>query len=156
MATALRLDSSIAFDRGIDRITYTKGEAVQRMPGAAELPPAEIGMQSELDTLISQKTLADHLMESLRPQLSNRSLLIPSEFKAGLANAAQAFGDAAARLASETAGQKRNARARSDKDFGRRSSAADAGVLRRASNELKEARKLVDYKDEKSSELFLG
>jgi len=156
MATGLRLDTSIAFDRGIDRITYTKGEPIQRMPGNIELPPAEIGMQSELDTLLSQKTLADHLMASLRPQLSNRSVLIPSEFKAGLANAAQTFSDAAARLAAETAEKKRAARARQDKDMGRRSSAADASVLRRAANELKEARRLVDYKDEKSSELFLG
>lgn len=152
MAGSIRLDS-IAFDRGIDRITYTKGEVSARLPGNSELPPAEIGMHSELDALVKQKSLADHLMESIRPQLSNRSVLIPSEFKAGLSRAAEVFAEAATRIVAEAEEKKRALRGKKESI---RPGNAEAKILRRAANELKEARKLVDYKDEKSSELFLG
>lgn len=151
---AMKLDGGMVFDRGIDRISFTKGEPVQRMPGNAELPPAEIGMHSELDVLLNQKSLADHLMETFRPHLHRGSMLHPGAFKAVLTDAAKTFSDEASRRATENAAQKqRGARtARGEKARG----SNDAAHLRRAANDLREARSLIDYKDEKSSELFLG
>ena len=147
----VRLDP-IAFDQGIDRITRTNGDANQRMPGNSELPPAEMGVRSELESLIQQKSLADHALDTLKPQLINRSVLIPSEFKAGLSNAADTLNKAAAQLVGEKSPRHNRTHTGTDQ----KSRAADASALRRASSTLSDARKLIDENDERRRGLVIG
>jgi Type III secretion system YscX (type_III_YscX) len=123
---------ALNFERGIEGTSRTRGEAIARQPTRSELPPADAGMRSQLDQLFAQHDLDDFLPSGIKPDLDNRGLLIPAEFRRVLDNATRSFQQAAQR------------------------SGGDGKTLRRAVAVLNEAQRLLEYHHEKCSELFLG
>ena len=81
----------LAFDRGIDSITYARQEGLQALPEREEAPPPDLGARPQVETLLSLLTLDDALESAIRPQLENRDLMVPGRFR-------QALDDALARL----------------------------------------------------------
>ncbi|WP_028605269.1 hypothetical protein [Ottowia thiooxydans] len=76
--------SHIAFDRGIDQVTYARLGESQSLPQRREEAPSELGGRPQLESLLAQPTLDGMLEEAIRPRLENRDLLVPSRFQAAL------------------------------------------------------------------------
>lgn len=75
----------LAFDRGIDSITYARDETASFMPERDNTPPPGMAVRSELDALLNKPTIDDYLNAALRPDLVNRDLLLPRFFLEALA-----------------------------------------------------------------------
>lgn len=78
------LGSHLAFDRGIDLVTYIRHENGEKLPLRQEGAPSELGGRPQLEALLDQPTLDQFLEDSLRPQLENRELMVPSRFQSVL------------------------------------------------------------------------
>lgn len=131
----------LAFDRGIDSITYARQEGLQALPEREEAPPPDLGARPQVETLLSLLTLDDALESAIRPQLENRDLMVPARFR-------QALDDALARL-TDAAEQAQPA--------GGDNSAGDgARVLNRAVRLLKEECGLRDLLQMYRSALYQG
>lgn len=78
------LGPHLAFDRGIDSVTYARRGETQSLPQRQEGPPSELGGRPQLEALLGQPTLDGLLEEAIRPRLENRDLLVPSRFQAEL------------------------------------------------------------------------
>ncbi len=89
--------SHLAFDRGIDRVTYTRQQEATQLPEREEALPPDLGGRAQLDALLSRPTLDDALDAAVRPLLENRDLLMPSRFGQALQSALQHLTDAAER-----------------------------------------------------------
>ncbi|MET4580348.1 hypothetical protein [Ottowia thiooxydans] len=74
----------IAFDRGIDLVTFVRSGETQGLPQRREEAPSELGGRPQLESLLAQPTLEDFLEEAIRPRLENRDLLVPSRFQTAL------------------------------------------------------------------------
>lgn len=132
----------LAFDRGIDSITYARQEGLQALPEREEAPPPDLGTRPQVETLLSLLTLDDALESAIRPQLENRDLMVPARFR-------QALEDALARL-TDAAEQTQPAAAGGD-------NAGDgARVLNRAVRLLKEECGLRDLLQMYRSALYQG
>ncbi len=81
------LGPHLAFDRGIDRVTYARRDDTQSLPRRQEGPPSELGGRPQLETLLAQPTLEGLLEELIRPQLVCRDLLVPGRFQTELERA---------------------------------------------------------------------
>jgi type III secretion protein X len=89
----LRLDSSLAFDRGIDRIVHER--TPDALPEALNIAPSEMPQPAELDRLLALPNLDDYLQGTLHPQLDNKDLLQPARFRQALEGAREALRQAA-------------------------------------------------------------
>lgn len=78
------LGPHIAFDRGIDLVTYVRSGETQGLPQRREEAPSELGGRPQLEGLLAQPSLEDFLEEAIRPRLENRDLLVPSRFQVAL------------------------------------------------------------------------
>lgn len=78
------LGPHLAFDRGIERVTYARREDTHSLPQRQEGPPSELGGRPSLEALLAQPTLDEFLENAIRPALENRNLLVPSRFHAAL------------------------------------------------------------------------
>lgn len=131
----------LAFDRGIDSITYARQEGLQALPEREEAPPPDLGARPQVETLLSLLTLDDALESAIRPQLENRDLMVPARFR-------QALDDALARLTDA---------AEQAQPVGGDNSAGDgARVLNRAVRLLKEECGLRDLLQMYRSALYQG
>ncbi|WP_423455457.1 hypothetical protein [Ottowia sp. VDI28] len=78
------LGPHLAFDRGIDRVTYARRGETHHLPLRQEGPPSELGGRPQLEMLLAQPTLDEFLEDAIRPKLENRDLLVPSRFQSVL------------------------------------------------------------------------
>lgn len=76
-----RIGTGAFFERGIDSITFKGGEAAQGLPDQRELTPADHAERPQLDQLLAMPNLDDYLDQSIRPDLENRDLLLPTRFR---------------------------------------------------------------------------
>jgi len=90
-----RIGSSAYFDKGIVSITYKVGEAVQGLPDQHELPPADHAQRPQLETLLAPSNTDSFLQESIRPELEDRDLLLPSRFRQAMDDALDKLGKTA-------------------------------------------------------------
>ena len=75
------LNNNLAFDRGIDSITYADAQTTRRhLPDAQTLLPPNEGIKAQLSVLLNKPNVSDYLTEMLRPTLVNRELVMPGKF----------------------------------------------------------------------------
>ena len=89
----LRLDSPLAFDRGIDRVVHER--TPDKLPEALNIAPSEMPQPAELDRLLALPNLDDYLQRALHPELDNKELLQPARFRQALEGAREALRQAA-------------------------------------------------------------
>jgi type III secretion protein X len=88
----------LAFDRGIDRVTYARQDTATMLPERGEAAPPDVGSRPQLDALLSRPSLDDGLEEAIRPQLENRDLLAPARFRQALDGALAQLRETAERM----------------------------------------------------------
>jgi hypothetical protein len=76
---ALKLDPSLAFDRGIERIIGSD-QREATLPDAAHLPPSDSAAKPELEKLLALPNLEDYVAQDLMPEVRDRSMLTPQGF----------------------------------------------------------------------------
>lgn len=96
----IKLGPSLAFDRGIDQITYVRKNDAQALPQREEGMPADLAMRPEVETLLSQPSLDSDLEAALSPRLQHRELLSPQQFRQELESVQQHIRQIAQRLES--------------------------------------------------------
>lgn len=74
----LRVGGGAYFDRGIDSITHTQGQAGASLPDKMALPPGEHLQRPQLDQLLAVHNLESFLDEQTRPVISNPNMLTPN------------------------------------------------------------------------------
>lgn len=93
--------SGLAFDRGIDAISYAGKETTgQQLPDRQDLAPSSDGVRAQLAQLLDKPNTDRFLNEALKPAVENRDLLMPGRFSqamnealADLSTAAEQGGD---------------------------------------------------------------
>jgi type III secretion protein X len=90
----LRLDSSLAFDRGIERVIHEHDEPAL-LPESPNLAPSELARAAQLDRLLALPNLDDYLQGALQPSLGNKDLLQPGKFRDALGGCARMLREAA-------------------------------------------------------------
>lgn len=90
-----RIGSGPFFDRGIDSITFQGGEALQGLPPQHELTPADRAERPQLEQLLALPNMDAFLEDSIRPELNDRDLLLPTHFRKALDGARGALMQAA-------------------------------------------------------------
>ena len=83
-STRPALVSALHADSGIDRISHQAAPAVT-LPIRAELQPAALSEQPQLERLFEMTTLEDFIHQRLAPDLRDLALLAPSRFRSTLA-----------------------------------------------------------------------
>ena len=76
-----RVGHGAFFDRGINSITFKHNDAAQGLPQLRTLSPAEEAGQPMLDKLLHRPDMGDYLQESVRPAITDRDLLLPTNFR---------------------------------------------------------------------------
>ena len=94
------LGPSLAFDRGIDRVTYARREDTPSLPQREESAPSDVGGRPQVESLLALPTLDDALEDGIRPQLEHRELMTPGHFRQGLDSVLRTLRDTAQRLQS--------------------------------------------------------
>lgn len=77
----LRIGSGAYFDRGIDSITFKAGENALSLASQKDLPPSDQISRPQLERLLEMPNLETFLEEAIRPELSDRELLMPGKFR---------------------------------------------------------------------------
>ncbi|EHK65685.1 hypothetical protein [Achromobacter arsenitoxydans] len=109
--------NGLAFDRGIDSISYAGRETGgQQLPERHELTPPADGVRAQLAQLLDKPNTARYLDESLRPALDNRDLLMPGKFQQALQSALDGLAAAAEQHQNEDAARSLNRALRLLKD----------------------------------------
>lgn len=90
-----RIGSGPFFERGIDSVIFKGGESAQGLPNQQLLTPAENPERPQLETLLSQPNIDSYLDETVRPNLPDRDLLLPTRFRQALEGALQSLNTAA-------------------------------------------------------------
>lgn len=103
----LRLNASLAFDRGIDSITYARQEKAMPLPERSAAPPPDTEVRAQLDLLLQKPSMDSRLDSLLRPHLENRALLSPGRFQEALGSTLQHLRQAA-QQAPESSGEARS------------------------------------------------
>jgi len=85
----LRIDTGPFFARGIDRIVVGHEAGTRALPELQHLPPAERGVQPQLDRLLSRPTLNSLVDDAIEPDIDDPELLLPPRFRAALRQALQ-------------------------------------------------------------------
>ncbi len=80
--------SAFHADSGIDRISRQVAPAVN-LPVRAELQPATLSTQPQLERLFEMTTLEDFIHQQLAPDLRDLALLAPARFRATLTTTRQ-------------------------------------------------------------------
>lgn len=75
------------FHRGIDTITFKHDAGNEGLPAMQKLVPSEEGARPQLERLLNRPTLNGYLDQAIRPQVLNRELLMPHQFRATLKSA---------------------------------------------------------------------
>lgn len=89
------ISSNLAFDRGIDSITYTAAQTSEsHLPDAQKLLPPNEGIKQQLSELLTPTT-EDFLAQQLKPELLNRELVLPGKFTKTLGETRDVFSNAA-------------------------------------------------------------
>lgn len=91
----LRIGAGVFFERGIDSVTYKSGDASQGLPDPRLLPPTDNALRPQLDALLARPNSETYLMDSIRPDLPNRELLLPVRFRQTMDSALGSLRDAA-------------------------------------------------------------
>lgn len=83
---------SLNFDRGIENIAYAGKENIgDHLPERHALPPSTQGGRAQLDELLNRPGADSFLADALRPNISNRELLMPGRFSGRLSAALSAL-----------------------------------------------------------------
>ncbi len=82
----LRINSPV-FDRGIDSITYAQSNAASTLPERGDASPPDVGVRAQIDQLLQKPSMDSRLDTALRPELTNRDLLLPGRFQEALSGA---------------------------------------------------------------------
>ena len=90
----LRLDSPLTFDRGIDRVVHQQ-EPSTGLPQGINIAPSDMPQPAELDRLLAMPNLDDYLQGLFQPQLDNRELMQPGQFRTALDGAREMLRGAA-------------------------------------------------------------
>ena len=79
----------MSFDHGIDTIVYARKDeqTTQGLPDRRNLMPSDDPVRAQLSQLLEKPNIGHYLEESLRPDIGNRDLLMPSEFAEALREA---------------------------------------------------------------------
>ncbi|MDH5857320.1 hypothetical protein E8K88_14540 [Lampropedia aestuarii] len=99
----IKLGPGLAFDRGIDQITFARKGDTQTLPRREEGMPADLAMRPEVEALLGQPSLDSDLEAALSPHLQHRELLSPQHFRQGLESVQQHLRQAASQLEKEPA-----------------------------------------------------
>jgi type III secretion protein X len=91
----LRIGAGVFFERGIDKITFKSGELTQGLPDPRELTPTDNTQRPQLDSLLARPNTDSFLEESIRPNLEDRDLLMPTRFRQAMEGALETLRDAA-------------------------------------------------------------
>lgn len=83
----LRIGSGAYFDRGIDSITFKAGENALSLASQKDLPPSDQISRPQLEKLLEMPNLETFLEDAIRPELSDRELLMPGKFRQTLSSA---------------------------------------------------------------------
>jgi type III secretion protein X len=89
----LRLDSPLTFDRGIDRVVHERD--TPGLPSGLNIAPSEMPQPAELDRLLAMPNLDDYLQGLFQPQLDNKDLMQPGQFRNALDGAREMLRGAA-------------------------------------------------------------
>ncbi|MHA3904759.1 type III secretion apparatus assembly protein SctX [Castellaniella sp. WN] len=89
----IRPNRLIRFDHGIDTIVHTRGNerTAQDLPERRNLAPSDDPALAQLDQLLDKPNIQRFLEEALRPDISDRDLLMPSQFAEALREALKAL-----------------------------------------------------------------
>lgn len=82
----LNINRLMSFDHGIEDIVHARRneQAVQSLPERRNLAPSDDNVRPQLSQLLEKPNTERFLEEALRPQISNRDLLMPSQFAEAL------------------------------------------------------------------------
>lgn len=76
------VSKKISFNNGLEGISISRDSSIQRLPeGTVQAPPPEIQTESLLEKLLGAPSFDSMLMSSLRPDISNRSILLPNVYE---------------------------------------------------------------------------
>lgn len=128
------LSESFNFRTGITGTSRTQGDSANQLPAQTDLLPAEAGIASHLEALFGQRSLDDHLLDTIKPQLRQPGLLVPTHFS-------KVLGETEAALATRAQD--------------RRQAPADARTLRNALRVLVETRRHGEDLQGRRHELIL-
>jgi type III secretion protein X len=98
MADFYKISGKTFFDRGIDDIVFQAENPNQSLPDQQTLMPAERFEEQFLNRLFNQAGIDTLLDEQARPDLQDRDILQPNQFRSGLEQAGQILGERAAAL----------------------------------------------------------
>lgn len=98
----LRIGKGRFFERGIEKITFERLDAIRGLPDQRDLPPAEDARRPMLDQLLAMHNLESFLEETIRPDFMDRDLLTPVRFRQVMDDTRAGFIDAAVRQRSES------------------------------------------------------
>jgi len=129
------ISDSFNLQTGITGTSRTRGDSARHLPAQSDLLPAEAGVHSHLEALFGQPNLDDFLLDTLKPQLRQPGLLVPTQFR-------KVLDGTEASLAARA--QDRN------------QPPADARTARNAAKVLGEARRNLAYLHERCLELILS
>lgn len=85
----LNVNRLMRFDHGIDNIVYARkdDQGAQGLPERRNLMPSDDPVRAQLSQLLEKPNTGRYLEEALRPEISNRDLLMPSQFAEALREA---------------------------------------------------------------------
>jgi hypothetical protein len=69
------------FDKGIEEILWEEEISAERLPDLFSLIPSESPVESYLQEIFYSPSLEEHILASLRPELSHREITIPARFQ---------------------------------------------------------------------------
>ncbi|MDR2667778.1 MAG: hypothetical protein LBB38_01925 [Puniceicoccales bacterium] len=88
-----------SFDIGLVKITtYRKKKRPQPLPPVADIHPCVGKMEERLRTIIDLKTFESILFDVMRPDVKDRTLLVPVRFRQRVAKLRQSVGEAMANM----------------------------------------------------------
>jgi hypothetical protein len=68
-------------DSGIEEIIWEVGPAEGQLPESSSLIPSENPLENHLSEILYPRSLDEHILASLAPQLSHREITIPARFQ---------------------------------------------------------------------------
>jgi hypothetical protein len=94
MTDKIGLGQILNFNKGLESVSIearTFREDSRKLPDLSYVAPSETPAMEQLGELWGQPSLGQGLVESLRPEISDRSLLIPSRYQALLQDSEDAL-----------------------------------------------------------------
>jgi hypothetical protein len=95
-----------SFNIGLAKITSNRNQKkIPRLPESVEIGPSEGRMEEHLQDIINLQTFESILLETLRPKIKNRQLLIPVHFRRRLQELKEYFSQATDRKRRRLSGE---------------------------------------------------